>query len=58
MKIKKMLLMNEAKKTLDKNEDIFNIKTRDIFEKSIIKENKRKSDELPEEDNDKGNLII
>ena len=36
--------MNEAKTTLEKNTDIYNIKTRDIYEKSLKKINKRKSD--------------
>ena len=51
-----MLVINEDKKSLNKKEDILNIKARDIFEKSVIKANKRKSDELPEEDNVKGNF--
>ena len=48
--------MNEAKTTLDKNEDIYNIKARDIFEKSLKKVIKRKTDEIPEEKNDKANF--
>jgi len=47
--IRKKLLMNEAKTTLDKNEDIYNIKARDIFEKSLKKVIKRKTDDIPEE---------
>ena len=54
--IKKMLLMNEAKTTLDKNKDIYNIKARDIFEKFLKKVMKRKSEEIPEEKNDNSNF--
>ena len=34
--------MNEAKTTLDKNSDIYNIKARDIYEKSLKKSLKEK----------------
>ena len=48
--------MNEAKTTLDKNKDIYNIKARDIFEKFLNKVMKRKSEEIPEEKNDYANF--
>ena len=54
--VKKMLLMNEAKTTLDKNSDIYNIKARDIYEKSLKKITKRKKDELQDEDNNANSL--
>ena len=48
--------MNETKSTLDKNQDTYNIKARDLYEKFLKKVNKRKSDEIPEDDNDVNNL--
>ena len=48
--------MNKAKTTLDKNEDINNIKELDIFEKYLKKVNKRKSEEIPEETNNNANF--
>ena len=51
-----MLLMNGVKTTLDKNEDINNVKALDIFEKYLKKVIKRKSEEIPEETNNNANF--
>ena len=54
MQIKKLKIMNEAKEALNNIEDIYNIKARDIFNNSIKKAIKRKSDvEKEDEQKDK-----
>ena len=58
MAIKKLLLMNEAKKSLDKHEDIYNIKVWNIFENSVKKAIKRKSEEFPEDNKDNDNKNV
>ena len=44
LQIKKLKIMNDAKEALNKTEDIYNIKARDIFNNSIKKAIKCKSD--------------
>ena len=60
LQIKKLKIMNDAKESLNKTEDIYNIKARDIFNNSIKKVIKRKSDfdGKDEEKEEKNNFNI